>query len=113
MEEVALQNLTKTRAAVSSHPELVGRAFLQIFITTTLHHRLAVLVGTPLRVLMVCSSSNHSLSKGELLAAYFIGLADYISIKPSNSLNLRYQATLISNANFNCSRQTRYARLRL
>jgi hypothetical protein len=40
MRQVALQNLTKIHAPVSSHLELVGRAFLQIFITTTLTYRL-------------------------------------------------------------------------
>jgi hypothetical protein len=41
MEEVALQNLTKTRANVDGiWLAFVPRAFLQIFITTTLHHRL-------------------------------------------------------------------------
>ncbi len=45
MEEVALQNLTKTHVDLSSHPKLVGRAFLQIFITTTLHHRLLACVA--------------------------------------------------------------------
>ena len=39
MEEVALQNLPQTRAAGSSYHTLVGRILLQIFITTTLHHR--------------------------------------------------------------------------
>ncbi len=39
MEEVALQNLPQTCAAGSSHQQLVGRTLLQIFITTTLHHR--------------------------------------------------------------------------
>ena len=39
MEEVALQNLPQTRAAGGSHHQLVGRTLLQIFITTTLHHR--------------------------------------------------------------------------
>jgi hypothetical protein len=42
MEEVMLQNLTKTRAKLDCvWLPLVPRAFLQIFITTTLHHRLA------------------------------------------------------------------------
>jgi hypothetical protein len=45
MEEVALQNLAKTHVDLSSHLELVGRAFLQIFITTTLHHRLPACVA--------------------------------------------------------------------
>jgi hypothetical protein len=42
MEEVMLQNLTKTRAKLGCiWLTFVPRAFLQIFITTTLHHRLA------------------------------------------------------------------------
>jgi hypothetical protein len=46
MEEVMLQNLTKTRAKSGcTGLAYVPRAFLQIFITTTLHHRLADLVG--------------------------------------------------------------------
>ncbi len=46
MEEVALQNLTKTRADVDgSWLAFAPRAFLQIFITTTLHHRLLACVA--------------------------------------------------------------------
>jgi hypothetical protein len=46
MEEVMLQNLTKTRAKLGcTGLTFAPRAFLQIFITTTLHHRLAGLVG--------------------------------------------------------------------
>jgi hypothetical protein len=46
MEEVALQNLAKTRANVdSSWLAFAPRAFLQIFITTTLHHRLLARVA--------------------------------------------------------------------
>jgi hypothetical protein len=42
MEEVMLQNLTKTRVKSGcTGPPFAPRAFLQIFITTTLHHRLA------------------------------------------------------------------------
>jgi hypothetical protein len=40
MRQVALQNLAETHAGLSSHLELVGRAFLQIFITFTLTYRL-------------------------------------------------------------------------
>jgi hypothetical protein len=40
MRQVALQISTKTHASVSSHLELVGRAFLRNFITTTLTYRL-------------------------------------------------------------------------
>ena len=46
MGEVSLQNLTKTRAnVVSSRLAFVPRAFLQIFIKTTPHHRLAGYCG--------------------------------------------------------------------
>jgi hypothetical protein len=40
MRQVALQISTKTHVTVSSHLELVGRAFLRNFITTTLTCRL-------------------------------------------------------------------------
>jgi hypothetical protein len=58
MEEVMLQNLTKTRAKLGcTGLPFVPRAFLQIFITTTLHHRLADFGSYPFRINLVTIDS--------------------------------------------------------
>jgi hypothetical protein len=53
-----LQNLTKTRAKLGcTGLAFAPRAFLQIFITTTLHHRLAGLCSYPFRISLVAVGS--------------------------------------------------------